>query len=85
MKLLMIGLIISLGLFARNTMDQFNNSMIQNIDTVIKNNPEKYETKSIGRKPASVKPVVEDTEILEEENSDYINKRDKQAIGHPHW
>ena len=80
--------------FAKKMVD-FNKAMQEEINGFVKNNPEKYETKdpkSMGRSPASVKPVAEpigaQSEKEKKKNEDTFEKMDgfdNQGIGLPKW
>lgn len=56
--LIVLCMIIPSVIFARPDVDlsSFNKHMLENMDKVIEDNPEIYETKTLGREPASVKP-----------------------------
>jgi hypothetical protein len=66
-------------------MKNFNKAMQQEINGFIKNNPEKYETKSPGRMPASASPVEVVEEEKNEETFEKMNNFDQQGIGLPKW
>ena len=78
--LLLVCLVFSTVLIARTDIDlsSFNKHMLQNIDEVIEDNPEIYETKNPGRVPASTKPVEIDT-------TDKLDKFLEQANGQKAW
>mgnify|MGYP003682945181 FL=1 len=60
--------------------NKFNKQMMNNISTVLKDNPELYETKSISRKPASVSPTE-----LQKDTTQKLDKFDEQADGTKSW
>ena len=78
--LLLICLVFSTVLIARTDIDlsSFNKHMLQNIDEVIEDNPEIYETKNPGRVPASTKAVEIDT-------ADKLDEFQEQASGQKSW
>ncbi len=68
--------------FARRDVDlkTFSKKMNHNIDWVLEDNPEVYETKPIHRGPASVTPVEN-----EEKNRDKLDEIEEQANTHTKW
>ena len=78
--LLLICLVFSTVLIARTDIDlsSFNKHMIQNMNEVIEDNPEIYETKNPGRVPASTKAVEIDT-------TDKLDEFQEQANGQKSW
>lgn len=87
MKLLVFGLIIlSATSYARRDVDMksFNESMLENIDKTLKDNPQVYErNKDITRKPASVKP--ENHEKIEEQAEKLEGFQDQMSQGGGQW
>ena len=73
--------------FAKDDADikKFNEAMLKNIDTVIKNNPQIYEQDSPGRAPASVDVQVEIEKEMREDTGEKINTFDQQNVGSPSW
>ena len=79
--LVLAFLFVSLA-FAKRDVDfsKFSDAMNENIDTVIKHNPQSYE-KEKSRAPASVELEEEKFEDTEEK----INTFDQQNQGHADW
>ena len=80
--IVLLCLIFSTVLIARNDVDfsSFNKEMIHNMDEVIEDNPEIYETKNPGRVPASVKPNEVDIDTTEK-----LDKFQEQVSGPKSW
>ncbi|MBT4791707.1 MAG: hypothetical protein HON90_09065 [Halobacteriovoraceae bacterium] len=81
MKLLFITtiLILTTLVMAKDSLKEFSQSMDKNIQSVVKDNPQMYETKSFsGRKPASV-------ESTEESSTDKLDAVEEQADTHQSW
>ena len=68
--------------FAKRDVDfsKFNDAMTENIDEVIKHNPQTYEQEP-SRGPASVE--IEDE--IHEDTADKINTFDQQQVGKDEW
>lgn len=81
--LVLTFLFVSLA-FAKRDVDfnKFNDAMNDNIDHVIKHNPQMYETQG-SRAPASVE--IENTEEKFEDTEEKINTFDQQNTGHADW
>jgi hypothetical protein len=63
---------------------KFNEAMHENIDSYVKQNPEKYETKDLIRKPASVE--VEGEEVTPKKVKEKSSGFERyQYIGGPKW
>lgn len=76
---------ISLFAFAKKDIDlsKFNKELNSNIETVIKNNPQTYETKNpLGRGPASVGADEKEKLIKESERQ---NQLKKIQVGSPNF
>lgn len=71
-------LISSFAMAKEVDLETFNKKVIENIDSVIEDNPELYEKKSRGRSPASVRPEVDPT-------SKQLDKFEEQANGQKSW
>lgn len=84
--LILTFLFVSLA-FAKRDVDfqKFSKKMNENIDTVIKHNPQIYEQKEIKRGPASVDAKKEKTAEQYEDTEDKINTIDQQNIGLEDW
>jgi len=82
MKLILPAMMLLACTFAYAKKDRqfknFNKEMMENISTVLKDNPELYETKDIHRKPASVSPV-------EEVTTEKLDQIEEQADGRKSW
>jgi hypothetical protein len=82
MKLLLVFTFLfgSFSLFAKKDIDfkSFNKQVNKNIDEVIQENPQLYETKELVRKPASV-------ELVEPESTDKLDEIQEQADSHMGW
>jgi len=78
--------ILSSIAFAKRDVDMksFNKDLLQNMDAVLKENPQDYETRPI-RKPASVTPEIEKEESIEEKNQKNINDIEEQSTGLNDW
>jgi len=78
--IVLLCLIFSSVLIARNDVDlsSFNKEMQQNMDEVIQDNPQIYETRNPGRTPAS----VEATEI---DTTEQLDEFQEQASGQKSW
>lgn len=76
-------LLFSVLALAKNDVNfqKFNDAMSENIDTVIKHNPQIYEPKKGSRAPASVEINAETVEEAQER----INSFDKQNVGREKW
>lgn len=83
--LVLTFLFVSLA-FAKSDVDfhKFNDAMNDNIDHVIKHNPQIYEQKKT-RAPASVDIEKEKSEEQYEDTEDKINTFDQQNIGLEDW
>mgnify|MGYP001303290831 CR=1 FL=1 len=72
-------MLVSSVSYAKNVdFTQFNSRMNENLNEVIEDNPQMYETKSLGRTPASVTPV-------KETSTDKLDNVDEQANTHNDW
>ncbi len=84
MKVLLIAFILAFStvLLAKRDVDfdSFNKEMMENIQEVIDENPQMYETRPVGRKPASVEPVDEEENITEK-----LDEVNEQADGVGTW
>lgn len=76
--ILFILLFSTIALGSEVDLKTFNEKMNKNIDSVLADNPEVYETKSSGRSPASVKPKVDPT-------SKQLDEFEEQAAGQKSW
>lgn len=76
--LLILAFISAAALAKSVNFEQFNKKLVSEIDSVIEDNPETYETKPRGRAPASVKPEVDST-------SKQLDEFEEQASGHKSW
>ncbi|MEX0798235.1 MAG: hypothetical protein WD025_02255 [Bacteriovoracaceae bacterium] len=91
MKLTILFIVLSFAAFAQNKVsenkvEQFDQAMMESIHKVIKQNPEKYETRNPGRFPASVvEPVTEDRVQSDAEDDSKMDILNNKAIGLPKW
>lgn len=77
------GVLFTTLSFAKHDIDlnKFNKELNKNMDQVIKNNPQSYETISPGgRTPASVKPFNDKTIV---KDPDKLNDLKRIEVGHP--
>lgn len=74
-----ILLFLSATVFAKNVnFEEFNKEVISEIDSVIEHNPELYNTKNLGRTPASVQPKTSSA-------SNKLDEIEEQASGQKSW
>lgn len=64
----------------KKSLKDFNKAVNKNISEVIEHNPQMYETKSLGRKPASI-----DTPSKESPAVEKLDEFDEQADTHTSW
>lgn len=78
--LLVLSTLLSMNLMAKKSVDLgiFNKEINKNMNEVIQDNPQLYETKPVrmNRAPASVSPV---------ETTEKLDKFEEQADGHKDW
>ena len=87
MKFSALLVLFCLAASARTSSDKFNSALQKNIKTVIKDNPEVYETKNPGRVPASVNSgaEVESEPGFKEDERMKMNSILRQGVGLPKW
>lgn len=87
-----ILVIFSLSAFAKKDVDfqRFSDEMTENIEIVIKNNPQMYEkNKALTRRPASITPEKEKIKAKKKKELEDTEERfetyDYQNTGHADW
>lgn len=86
MRLCALLILVSIASVAKVKVEDFNEAMRESMDQVIKDNPEKYETRNPGRFPASVSPVEpERSDALKEEERIKMDSLQQRGVGLPKW
>lgn len=79
---LALSILITYSAFAKEagSLKDFNKAVGENISDVLSENPQMYETKPVGRKPASVNRPIQDAKSVEK-----LDEVIEQADTHTSW